>query len=256
MFTKIQICSESESLYFARYFVLDEDLNQLQYFMNENGRGQKPRGTISLTGASVTVSDEAPHTFVISSSCGDVYKLRAMDGTEQQVWMSHIVSCTTNTSVGPLNNTDEDRTVQHQDAQGPSCRSSSLLPSSSSSSSSSPRPQRHAPHLPPPPHESPAPAARHSPSDSLLNLREVMCRVECEQKSLIHTINSLPQRGCVSCLDPDLLLIKATSSATLHCLTQCFSILQLHSHAHNTPDRAHSQHTPNTDAEQTAGSLV
>lgn len=60
----------------CRYFVLDPELGQLQYFVNEQGKNQKPRGSLPLIGASVTPSDEAPHMFIVNSVNGELYKLR------------------------------------------------------------------------------------------------------------------------------------------------------------------------------------
>ena len=61
-----------------RYFVLDPESGHLQYFVSEQGKSQKPRGSLPLIGASVTPSDEAPHMFVVNSN-GELYKLRGMD---------------------------------------------------------------------------------------------------------------------------------------------------------------------------------
>ncbi|TWW65602.1 Oxysterol-binding protein-related protein 10 [Takifugu flavidus] len=58
------------------YFLLDPDLGQLHYFVNEQGKSQKPRGSLPLIGASVTQSDEAPHMFIVHSVTGELYKLR------------------------------------------------------------------------------------------------------------------------------------------------------------------------------------
>lgn len=62
----------------CRYFVLDPELGQLQYFVNEQGKSQKPRGSLPLIGASVTTSDEAPHMFIVNAVNGELYKLRGM----------------------------------------------------------------------------------------------------------------------------------------------------------------------------------
>lgn len=51
-------------------------MGQLHYFVNEQGKAQKPRGSLPLVGASVTQSDEAPHMFVVHSVNGELYKLR------------------------------------------------------------------------------------------------------------------------------------------------------------------------------------
>lgn len=56
--------------------MLDPESGQLHYFVNEQGRSQKPRGSLPLFGASVTPSDEAPHMFVVNSVNGELYKLR------------------------------------------------------------------------------------------------------------------------------------------------------------------------------------
>lgn len=58
--------------------MLDPELGQLQYFVNEQGKSQKPRGSLPLIGALVTPSDEAPHMFVVNSVNGELYKLRGM----------------------------------------------------------------------------------------------------------------------------------------------------------------------------------
>lgn len=56
--------------------MLDSELGQLHYFVNEQGKSQKPRGSLPLIGASVTQSDEAPHMFIVNSANGELYKLR------------------------------------------------------------------------------------------------------------------------------------------------------------------------------------
>ncbi|MEE6466135.1 hypothetical protein FKM82_006852 [Ascaphus truei] len=55
---------------------------------------------------------------------------------------------------------------------------------------------------------------------------KVMAHVEGQQKNLVHAIESLSSSGPLSALDQDLLLLKATSAATLSCLGECLHILQ------------------------------
>ncbi|KAF4100825.1 hypothetical protein G5714_019021 [Onychostoma macrolepis] len=227
-----------------RYFVLDPDVGQLQYFVSEQGRSQKPRGSLPLIGASVTASDEAPHMFIVSSANGELFKLRAVDATEQQLWMTQLQACTrrhsdSSAKMRKLKDCDEhlcvDRTQNTLDAQGSSgrTRSFSLLPHLPPSSS--PACQRHLPHHGPQSnivtithHKSPAAArrAKNQYPERLLEVKEVMNQVEVQQKSLVQSIESLPTRGSLSCLDQDLLLLKATSAATLSCLGECLTILQ------------------------------
>uniref|UniRef100_A0A9J8AY68 Oxysterol-binding protein n=1 Tax=Cyprinus carpio carpio TaxID=630221 RepID=A0A9J8AY68_CYPCA len=237
-----------------RYFVLDPDVGQLQYFVSEQGRSQKPRGSLPLIGASVTASDEVPHMFIVSSANGELFKLRAVDATEQQLWMTQLQACTrrhsdSSAKMRKLKDCDEhlcvDRTQNTFEAQGSSgrTRSFSLLPHLPPSSS--PASQRHLPHHGPQSnivtithHKSPAAArrAKNQYPERILEVKEVMNQAEGQQKSLVESIESLPTRGSLSCLDQDLLLLKATSAATLSCLGECLNILQQSAgHNHGPP---------------------
>lgn len=77
------VSSLSPPCVLCRYFLLDPDVGQLHYFVNEQGKSQKPRGSLPLIGASVTPSDEAPHMFVVHSVNGELYKLRG------ETWRLH-----------------------------------------------------------------------------------------------------------------------------------------------------------------------
>ncbi|XP_018419259.1 PREDICTED: oxysterol-binding protein-related protein 10 isoform X2 [Nanorana parkeri] len=55
---------------------------------------------------------------------------------------------------------------------------------------------------------------------------KVMAEVEGQQKNLVNAIESLSGTGPLSALDQDLLLLKATSAATLGCLGECLHLLQ------------------------------
>ncbi|XP_074510567.1 oxysterol-binding protein-related protein 10-like isoform X2 [Sebastes fasciatus] len=143
----------------SRYFVLDPEVGQLQYFLNELSRSQRPpRGSLPLLGAMVVSSDEYPYMFTIQSNTGDSYKLRALDAQEQELWMTQLQLC----------------------------------------------------------------SRRHSDSSA-----KVMIQAEGQQKNLVNSIESLPPRGgALSSLDEDLLILKATSAATLSCLGECLTLLQ------------------------------
>uniref|UniRef100_A0A3B4G5Y8 Oxysterol-binding protein n=1 Tax=Pundamilia nyererei TaxID=303518 RepID=A0A3B4G5Y8_9CICH len=208
-----------------RYFVLDPELGQLQYFVNEQGKSQKPRGSLPLIGASVTTSDEAPHMFIVNAVNGELYKLRASDAKEQQFWISQLQACAR----------------RHSDSSPFCSRSFSLLPHLTPTSS--PGSPRHLGHPATPSnivtithHKSPA-AARRAKSQypgRLLEVKEVMSQAEGQQKNLVQSIDSLPTKGPLSCLDQDLLLLKATSAATLSCLGECLNILQ-QTQSHGAP---------------------
>ncbi|XP_037639488.1 oxysterol-binding protein-related protein 10-like [Sebastes umbrosus] len=143
----------------SRYFVLDPEVGQLQYHLNELSRSQRPpRGSLPLLGAMVVSSDEYPYMFTIQSTTGDSYKLRALDAQEQELWMTQLQLC----------------------------------------------------------------SRRHSDSSA-----KVMIQAEGQQKNLVNSIESLPPRGgALSSLDEDLLILKATSAATLSCLGECLTLLQ------------------------------
>ncbi|XP_019910496.3 oxysterol-binding protein-related protein 10 isoform X2 [Esox lucius] len=249
-----------------RYFVLDPDLGQLQYFVNEHSKTQKPRGSLPLIGALVAPSEELPHMFTIHSATGEAYKLRASDAGEQHLWMSQLQLCARRHSESSAKGTSF---TASSSAQGRT-RSFSLLPpqachhpappaiasSFTSSASSSSGIQRKPVYpgvggtgvLPAAPiitithHRSPVPVRRarnqnhhrqnhfhqnHHPDPGRLNqVKEVMSQAEGQQKSLVNSIESLPSRGPLSSLDQDLLLLKATSAATLSCLGECLNILQ------------------------------
>ncbi|XP_004676414.1 PREDICTED: oxysterol-binding protein-related protein 10 isoform X2 [Condylura cristata] len=149
-----------------RYFVLDFEAGILQYFVNEQSKHQKPRGALSLSGAIVSLSDEAPHMLVVYSANGEMYKLRAADAKERQFWVTQLRAC----------------------------------------------------------------AKYHMEMNS-----KMMSQVEGQQKNLVHAIEALPGSGPLTALDQDLLLLKATSAATLSCLGECLSLLQQSVHQVGQP---------------------
>uniref|UniRef100_A0A667WUL9 Oxysterol-binding protein n=1 Tax=Myripristis murdjan TaxID=586833 RepID=A0A667WUL9_9TELE len=77
-----------------RFFVLNNEAGLLEYFVNEQSRPQKPRGTLPLAGAVISPSDEDSHTFTVNAISGEQYKLRATDAKERQHWVSRLQICT------------------------------------------------------------------------------------------------------------------------------------------------------------------
>lgn len=77
-----------------RFFVLNNEAGLLEYFVNEQSRNQKPRGTLQLAGAVISPSDEDSHTFTVNAASGEQYKLRATDAKERQHWVSRLQICT------------------------------------------------------------------------------------------------------------------------------------------------------------------
>lgn len=77
-----------------RYFVLDG--TTLHYYLREPADPEqatrKARGSLPIVGAMITPSDEDGHGFTVSASNGDVYKLKASDARNRQLWVDHLRS--------------------------------------------------------------------------------------------------------------------------------------------------------------------
>lgn len=56
--------------------MLNNEAGLLEYFVNEQARNQKPRGSLPLGGAVISPSDEDSHTFTVNAISGEQYKLR------------------------------------------------------------------------------------------------------------------------------------------------------------------------------------
>ncbi|XP_060725863.1 oxysterol-binding protein-related protein 10 isoform X3 [Tachysurus vachellii] len=213
-----------------RYFVLDPELGQLQYFLNEQ----------------------------IYAVNGELFKLRACDAYERQQWMTQLQLCARRHSEGSAKGCSLSSTSSS--STGSRTRSCSLLPHPAPSCSSTATQRQNLPHGHGTPssiitithHKSPSSGHRacsHNPAH-LHHVKEVMSQAEGQQKNLLHSIESLPSRGPLSSLDPDLLLLKATSAATLSCLGECLSILQ-----HNVSQAARNitTHTPGLSTDNNSG---
>ncbi|KAM4601630.1 oxysterol-binding protein-related protein 11 [Polymixia lowei] len=204
-----------------RFFVLNNEAGLLEYFVNEQSRPQKPRGTLPLAGAVISPSDEDSHTFTVNAISGEQYKLRATDAKERQHWVSRLQICT----------------QHHTEAMGksnppPKSRSYSMA---SQGSGSSPMSQRR-------PSQNAASffslsqlhkgsslysSKRSLLPDHLMDAREMMSQAQGQHRDLIQSIEGLPPTPGLSPLDQDLLMLKATSMATMNCLNDCLQILHL-----------------------------
>ncbi|XP_060683140.1 oxysterol-binding protein-related protein 11 [Hemiscyllium ocellatum] len=203
-----------------RFFVLNNEAGLLEYFVNEQSRNQKPRGTLQLAGAVISPSDEDSHTFTVNAAIGEQYKLRATDAKERQHWVSRLQICT----------------QHHTEAIGknnPPLKSRSF--SLASQGNSSPGVQRRASQSAAAffgvTHHKGLGLSKRShvlQPDHLVDVREMMNQAEGQHKDLVRAIEGLPPFGeQISALDQDLLMLKATTMATMNCLNDCFHILQL-----------------------------
>lgn len=203
-----------------RFFVLNNEAGLLEYFVNEQSRPQKPRGMLPLAGAVISPSDEDSHTFTVNAISGEQYKLRASDAKERQHWVSRLQICT----------------QHHTEAMGksqPPSKSRSYSTASQGSGSSPMSMRRHS--------QNPASlfgwsqvrgssaysSKRSLLPDHLMDAREMMSQAQGQHKDLIQGIEGLPATPGLSPLDQDLLMLKATSMATMNCLNECLHILHL-----------------------------
>ncbi|KAK2492209.1 hypothetical protein MC885_019771 [Smutsia gigantea] len=182
-----------------RFFVLNNEAGLLEYFVNEQSRNQKPRGTLQLAGAVISPSDEDSHTFTVNAASGEQYKLRVNSENNPPLKSrSFSLASSGNSPISqrrPSQNAISFFNVGHSKLQSVSKRA----------------------HLPP---------------DHLVEVREMMSHAEGQQRDLIRRIECLPASGHLSSLDQDLLMLKATSMATMNCLNDCFHILQLQHASH------------------------
>ncbi|XP_053554023.1 oxysterol-binding protein-related protein 11 isoform X2 [Bombina bombina] len=201
-----------------RFFVLNNEAGLLEYFVNEQSRNQKPRGTVQLAGAVISPSDEDSHTFSVNAASGDLYKLRATDAKERQHWVSRLQICTQHhtEAIGKNNPPLQSRSFSLA-SQGSGNSPSSQRRSSQNASSffnishhRSTITNRKAQILQP---------------DHLSEVREMMSKAEGQQRDLMRSIEGLPSTEHLNSLDQDLLMLKATSMATLNCLNDCFYML-------------------------------
>ncbi|XP_072903647.1 oxysterol-binding protein-related protein 11 isoform X2 [Hemitrygon akajei] len=203
-----------------RFFVLNHEAGLLEYFVNEQSRSLKPRGTLQLAGAVISPSDEDSHTFTVNAAIGEQYKLRATDAKERQHWVSRLQICT----------------QHHTEAIGKNnpplkSRSFPLVSQGSCSPGVQRRASQNAAAFFGVIHHKTQGLAKRSHTlqpDHLVDVREMMNQAEGQHKELVRAIEGLPPFGeQISSLDQDLLMLKATTMATMNCLSDCFHILQL-----------------------------
>ncbi|KGL74831.1 Oxysterol-binding protein-related protein 11, partial [Tinamus guttatus] len=202
-----------------RFFVLNNDAGLLEYFVNEQSRHLKPRGTLQLAGAVISPSDEDSHTFTVNAASGEQYKLRATDAKERQHWVSRLQICTQHHTEAIGKNNPPLKSRSFSLASQGSCNSPGVQRRPSQNAISFFNVGHHR-----------SSSGKRVPilqPDHLVDVREMMSQAEGQQRDLIRSIECLPVSGHLTSLDQDLLMLKATSMATMNCLNDCFHILQL-----------------------------
>ncbi|XP_051762966.1 oxysterol-binding protein-related protein 11 isoform X3 [Ctenopharyngodon idella] len=204
-----------------RYFVLNNEAGLLEYFVNEQARNQKPRGSLPLGGAVISPSDEDSHTFTVNAISGEQYKLRASDAKERQHWVSRLQICAQHhtEAMGKTNPPLQSRSLSMaSQGSGSSPGSQHRINQNSNALLGLSQLQRGS---------SLYSSRKSLLPDHLLEAREMMSQAQGQHRDLIQSIEGLPSSQGPSPLDQDLLLLKATSLATMTCLSDCLHILQL-----------------------------
>ncbi|CAH1785496.1 unnamed protein product [Owenia fusiformis] len=212
-----------------RFFVLDPMSGLLEYFEKEEHKRQRPRGSVYLAGSVIAPSDEDSQTFTVNAANGEIFRLRAYDAKDRQHWLNRLrytAEYHTNTiaqNAPPL--------VHRPDRPDRPPPPSSLKTDQSGNINKPTENQLttvQRSH-----HKSTSSLA--SRGDSHREVKEVIHQVQSHENHLFEKIDDLPAGGeFMNRLDKDLLLLKATSQATVNCLEQCLHILQQQQLAQNS----------------------
>ncbi|KAH8035532.1 hypothetical protein HPB51_006288 [Rhipicephalus microplus] len=211
-----------------RWFVLNPDIGMLEYYMLDEVKKGKPRGAVHLAGAVISPSDEDGQMFTVSAACGEVYKLRVVscgrsrfpgqDAKERQFWINRLrkvaedhtkTIAQKNPPLLPREIRSPHEGVVPQDkgsGTGPGASSQTVWYTTGMGGHTE---------------------ASATPAEAFSSVREILARAGKLYYNLAQSIESLPSHGPgFKYYDKDMLLLKATSCATVMCLEQCLSILQ------------------------------
>ena len=75
------------------YIWLTTTIFYYYYYFNykvEERKKSHPRGCIYLSGSQIIPSEEDSQTFSVNSACGEVYKLKASDAKNRQIWVNKL----------------------------------------------------------------------------------------------------------------------------------------------------------------------
>ncbi|XP_049805840.1 oxysterol-binding protein-related protein 11-like isoform X2 [Schistocerca nitens] len=196
-----------------RWFVLNPESGTLNYYLNETEKRQRPRGSVHLAAAVISPSDEDSNTFTVNSASGEMFKLRAADARSRQEWVNRI------------------RAVAEMHTMA-IAQSNPPLP-----------PREHISLV-----HAPAPVSQVQYSlellDAFATVRDHIHRAEQSCQLMSQEIEELPASGALRHNDEMLLLLKATSVATVNCLRQCLSILEQQQAAASIAANNSKRHPP------------
>ncbi|XP_078483199.1 oxysterol-binding protein-related protein 11-like isoform X2 [Ciona intestinalis] len=237
----------------TRYFILNPQNGFLDYHVSESeafGSNYRPRGSLPLDGAVIAPSSEDSLAFSVNSSSGEVYKLKAADVKGRQEWITRLraVSEHYTSQIAqehpPLATKPRTRSVvsnithwlltEHYFKDHVQQLSSNQPPTTT------PRPHPEPGDSPPSRGRSlsrgsltrnvgevPMATKRYFNSSDLKQLqdaRESIISVDNYHAGLVNMAAMFDPSGPML-LDRDVLLLKATSNATIQALTTCHHIL-------------------------------
>ncbi|XP_055944965.1 oxysterol-binding protein-related protein 11-like isoform X2 [Argiope bruennichi] len=210
-----------------RWFIITPDTGMLEYYMLDERKKSRPRGALYLAGAVVIPSEDDNQSFSVSGETGEVYRLKASDAKERQIWVDKIRSVIEK----HRKDSSEESRGDHPGGSQSSfafCKSASSniaedLKQAESMSSEKLNElgseNKSKANLNEKPNE-----VQKDPIDEIKE--SVYKALEC-QKALAKSIEELPCTGPhIKCSDTNLLLIKAISQASIQGLEQCYLILR------------------------------
>ncbi|KAF8777503.1 Oxysterol-binding protein-related protein 11 like protein [Argiope bruennichi] len=209
------------------WFIITPDTGMLEYYMLDERKKSRPRGALYLAGAVVIPSEDDNQSFSVSGETGEVYRLKASDAKERQIWVDKIRSV--------IEKHRKDSSEESRGDHPGGLQSSFAFCKSASSNIAEDLKQAES-------MSSEKLNELGSENKSKANLNEkpnevqkdpideikesVYKALEC-QKALAKSIEELPCTGPhIKCSDTNLLLIKAISQASIQGLEQCYLILR------------------------------
>ncbi|GFY49369.1 oxysterol-binding protein-related protein 11 [Trichonephila inaurata madagascariensis] len=231
-----------------RWFILIPETGILEYYVLDEVKKKRPRGAIFLAGAVISPSDEDGQSFAISAACGELYKLKANDPKERQFWVNRIRAVAEhhtkniaekNPPLPPREHRSPLSVIDIRTSAPPNEAQSTWYAGFHSNSIIDSHPTRRKSNR-----KSKNTASSHnstiqpagSVTEALNNVRDMLRQTESLNALLCKEVEALPHLGNgPKCCDTNLLLLKATSAATLLTLQQCYSVLQHQQVAINFP---------------------
>jgi len=234
-----------------RYFVVNTIMAKLDYFMNEEAKSQRPRGSIELQNAIISPSEEDSTTFTINTPGNEIFKLRAQDAKERQHWVNvlrlvsqsvdeNLKQTTTTNSTNGIHNsaTTSAITTTTSTSAAINANTSGTNGFHKSTSLSSGGDVATFNIIPPAMKKFSANNKELESSSfrvtNLELLKEVYNRVKSSNQKLEQLISTLPKKHSrISKYDKDILILKSTAQSCVNHISNCCTVLKNSRHLEN-----------------------